>query len=85
MEQNFLESNFLQTIIMTITVCVTAIIYWNNKRNALQAAATILKLQIQDIEENIETDCPKEIKRKILELSFLDNSFIQKCKYFKTG
>lgn len=55
MEQNFLESNFLQTIIMTITVCVTAIIYWNNKRNALQAAATILKLQIQDIEENIET------------------------------
>ena len=37
-----------------------------------------------DIEENIETDCPKEIKRKILELSFLDNSFIQKCKYFKT-
>ena len=33
MEQNFLESNFLQTIIMTITVCVTAIIYWNNKRN----------------------------------------------------
>ena len=26
MEQNFLESNFLQTIIMTITVCVTAII-----------------------------------------------------------
>ena len=50
MEQNFLESNFLQTIIMTITVCVTAIIYWNNKRNAPQAAATILKLQIQDIE-----------------------------------
>ena len=55
MEQNFLESNFLQTIIMTITVCVTAIIYWNNKRNVPQAAATILKLQIQDIEENIET------------------------------
>ena len=56
MEQNFLESNFLQTIIMTITVCVTAIIYWNNKRNAPQAAATILKLQIQDIEENIEKE-----------------------------
>ena len=55
MEQGFLESNLLQTIVMIITVCVTAIIYWNNKRNALQAAATILKLQIQDIEENIET------------------------------
>ena len=45
MEQDFLESNLLQTIVMIITVCVTAIIYWNNKRNALQAAATILKLE----------------------------------------
>ena len=33
MEHGFLESNLLQTIVMIITVCVTAIIYWNNKRN----------------------------------------------------
>ena len=39
---------------MAVTVCVTAIIYWNKKRNELRAAATILKLQIQDIEVNIE-------------------------------
>ena len=55
MEQfNFLESTFLQTVVMIITVIVTAVIYWNKKRNELRAAAIILKLQIQDIEENIE-------------------------------
>ncbi len=31
MEQFFLESNFSQTIIMTIIVCVTTFIYWHNK------------------------------------------------------
>ncbi|WP_233547807.1 hypothetical protein [Parabacteroides sp. AF17-28] len=53
-QESFLESNLLQTIVMAVTVCVTAIIYWNKKRNELRAAATILKLQIQDIEVNIE-------------------------------
>ena len=42
----------------------------------------VLKILV-DIEENI-SECSKEIKSKILELSFLDSSFIQKCKYFKT-
>lgn len=54
MEQSFWESNLFQTLVMIITVFVTGIIYVLNKRSTLQAAATILKLQIKDIEENIE-------------------------------
>lgn len=54
MEQSFWESNLFQTLVMIITVFVTGIIYVLNKRSTLQAAATILKLQIKDIKENIE-------------------------------
>lgn len=48
MEQSFWESNLFQTLVMIITVFVTGIIYVLNKRSTLQAAATILKLQIKD-------------------------------------
>lgn len=37
-----------------------------------------------DIEENI-ADVSNDIKSKILEISSIDSSFIQKCKYFKTA
>lgn len=51
---NFLDSNLFQTIILIVTVCVTMWIYYANKREKLKNAVTILKLQIRDIEKNIE-------------------------------
>ena len=42
----------------------------------------IMKILLS-IDEHI-LECPIEIKSKILELSSLDSSFIQKCRYYKT-
>ncbi len=36
-----------------------------------------------EVDENL-LECNKEIKSRILELCCLDNTFIQKCKYYKT-
>lgn len=51
---NFLNSTGFQTIIIAISVAVTLYLYWRNKIDKLQAATTILILQIRDIEQNIE-------------------------------
>ena len=51
---NFLDSNFLQTIVLVATVAVTLYIYFIKERKNLRAATTILVLQIQNIERNIE-------------------------------
>lgn len=50
----FLNSNFFQTLILILTVVVTAGIYWGRQRNERRNAVTILMLQIDDIERNIE-------------------------------
>lgn len=51
---NFLESNFLQTIILTVTVFVTLLIYICKERKSRKSATTVLVLQIRNIEKNIE-------------------------------
>lgn len=51
---NFFDSNFLQTIVLVITVLVTLFIYLNKERKNLKSATTILILQIKNIEKNIE-------------------------------
>lgn len=58
MDNLLLTSNFLQTLIMIMSVIVTIGIalwkYHNHKKKELKNAATILILQIDDIERNIE-------------------------------
>lgn len=51
---SILNSNLFQTIILILTVLVTIWIYYANKREKLRNAVTILKLQIRDIEKNVE-------------------------------
>ena len=58
MKNTFWDSNFFQTIIMIVSVFATiGITLWkfrNYKKKELKNAATILLLQIDDIEQNIE-------------------------------
>lgn len=58
MENTFLESTFFQSIIMIVSVIATIGIalcqFRNHKKKELKNAATILLLQIDDIERNIE-------------------------------
>lgn len=51
---DFLNSNFLQTLILCITVVVTLGIYFANRKQNIKTARNILSLQIKDIEANIE-------------------------------
>ena len=51
---DFLNSNFLQTLILCITVIVTLWIYFANRKQNIKTARNILSLQIKDIEANIE-------------------------------
>lgn len=50
----FLESNFFQSLILIVTIIVTYCIYLRKERNNLKSAATIIALQIKNIEKNIE-------------------------------
>ena len=50
---DFLNSNFLQTLILCITVIVTLWIYFANRKQNIKTARNILSLQIKDIEANI--------------------------------
>lgn len=51
---DFLDSNFFQTCILILTAGITWWIYRSRKKKELQNAVTILLLQIEDIEKNIE-------------------------------
>ena len=51
---DFLNSNFLQTLILVITVVVTLLIYLDKENKSIKSATTILILQIKNIEKNIE-------------------------------
>lgn len=58
MENTFWDSNFFQTVVMIVSVIATIVIalwkFHSHKRKELSNAATILLLQIDDIERNIE-------------------------------
>ena len=51
---DFLDSNFFQTCILILTAGITWWTYRSRKKKELQNAVTILLLQIEDIEKNIE-------------------------------
>ena len=51
---DFLNSNFLQTLILVITVVVTLLVYLDKENKSIKSATTILILQIKNIEKNIE-------------------------------
>ncbi len=51
---DFLKSNFLQTLILVITVVATLLIYFDKENKSIKSATTILILQIKNIEKNIE-------------------------------
>ena len=51
---DFLNSNFLQTLILVSTVVVTLLIYLDKNRKNIKSATTILVLQIKNIEKNVE-------------------------------
>ena len=51
---DFLNSNFLQTLILVITVVATLLIYFDKENKSIKSATTILILQIKNIEKNIE-------------------------------
>ena len=55
----------------------TDIILGNNPDKTMRA--------LLEIEENITPETDNTIKARILEISSLDSSFIQKCKYFKVA
>ena len=54
MNDYFLNSNLFQTLVLIITVLVTIVIYFANKREKRKNAVAILTLQIREIEKNIE-------------------------------
>ena len=80
MEYTFWDSNLFQSIVMIVSVLVTIVValfqFHSHKKKELKKAATILLLQIDDIERNIEYILSEGIINGVLQASPMHYSTI---------